>query len=346
MATIVQSYTSWQPLQEVIVGRVYTPDHFAFIENNNVRQQLSQILEESTEDLDNLQKIIESFGATVRRPDLPDINMFIAQQIENVGVGIPPLTPRDWQITMGDRLLRVINVPEMENICSSYEVLQPGSVVDPHRHGYDESHVMVNAVASCIVRAGTDVFFDSSEWMSDPQVDWIQNNVLDGRYKVHRARTNGHGDAVFAILKPGVIISSMHDADIDYDESFPGWEVCRVRDASISAAMEIGKFKYENFNGRWYVQGQTPSSEFTKFVDTYLTKWTGFVSETVFDVNCLVLDESHVIFSNYNKTVFDYCKRHHIEPIICELRHKYFFDGGISCCTQDIRRSGELETYL
>jgi hypothetical protein len=37
---------------------------------------------------------------------------------------------------------------------------------------------------------------------------------------------------------------------------------------------------------------------------------------------------------------------HHIEPIICELRHKYFFDGGISCCTQDIRRRGSLETYL
>ncbi len=42
----------------------------------------------------------------------------------------------------------------------------------------------------------------------------------------------------------------------------------------------------------------------------------------------------------------DFCKKHQIEPIICELRHKYFFDGGISCCTQDIRRRGELETYL
>jgi hypothetical protein len=28
------------------------------------------------------------------------------------------------------------------------------------------------------------------------------------------------------------------------------------------------------------------------------------------------------------------------------LRHSYFWDGGISCCTQDIRRRGGLETYL
>jgi len=26
--TIVSSYTSWQPLEEVIVGRAYSPDYF------------------------------------------------------------------------------------------------------------------------------------------------------------------------------------------------------------------------------------------------------------------------------------------------------------------------------
>jgi N-dimethylarginine dimethylaminohydrolase len=205
---------------------------------------------------------------------------------------------------------------------------------------------LVNAVASCIVRCGTDVFFDQSEWLTDEQMFWIQDNVLDSRYQVRRAKTNGHGDAVFAILKPGVIISSMHDADINYKDSFPGWEVRKVWDPTVFAAMEVGKFRYENWNGNWYVQGQTTTPEFANFVDTYLTKWTGFVKETVFDVNCLVLDEQHVVFSSYNKDVFKFCESHGITPIISELRHKYFFDGGISCCTQDIRRRGGLETYL
>jgi hypothetical protein len=138
----------------------------------------------------------------------------------------------------------------------------------------------------------------------------------------------------------------MHDRDINYQQDFPGWEVLKIWDSTILAAMEIGKFRYENFNDRWYVQGMTPTPEFTTYVDTYLNKWTGFVKETVFDVNCLVLDEQHVIFSSYNKQVFDFCERHGITPIISELRHKYFFDGGISCCTQDIRRRGGLETYL
>ena len=43
MNNIVNSYTSWQPLEEVIVGRAYTPDYFDFIDNPQVRNQLQQI---------------------------------------------------------------------------------------------------------------------------------------------------------------------------------------------------------------------------------------------------------------------------------------------------------------
>lgn len=343
---IVQSYTSWQPLEEVIVGRVYTSDYFDFIKNSAVRAQLAQILDETNEDLDNLQSILQQYGAVVRRPDLPDKAKWMNLQIGNWEAPIPPLTPRDWQITLGEKLLRVLNVEEMNSICNYYQQQSPGSVIDPHGQRYNADHVLVNAVASCIVRVGEDVFFDHSDWMTTAQLEWIRDHVLDGRYRVHRAQTNGHGDAVFAILKPGVIISSVHDADIDYRQSFPGWEVCKVWDASIIAALDVGKFRYESFNGRWWVQGQHPNAEFAQFVDNYLNKWTGLVKETVFDVNCLVLDEHTVIFSAYNKTVFDFCKKHNIEPVISELRHKYFFDGGISCCTQDIRRRGSLERYL
>ena len=41
----VSSYTSWQPLEEVIVGRAYTPDYFDFIDNAQVREQLQLILD-------------------------------------------------------------------------------------------------------------------------------------------------------------------------------------------------------------------------------------------------------------------------------------------------------------
>lgn len=346
MHNLISSYTNWQPLESIIVGRVYRPEHFDFIQNQKVKNQLSQLLQEAEEDLQNLCDTIKSYGAEVLRPDLPN-NQFLQELwSRDESLPMPPLTPRDWQITMGDKMLRVLNVPEMDRICDQLSLPDRSNVVDPHRNGWDAAHPLNGAVASCIVRVGTDVFFDNSEWMTEQHMEWIRDHVLDSRFRVRRAQTNGHGDAVFAILKPGVIISSMHDGDIDYSESFPGWEVHRVWDASIFAAHEIGRFRHENFNGRWYVQQANPSEEFATFVDTYLTKWTGYVSETVFDVNCLVLDEHNVIFSSYNRGVFDFCKKHRIEPIIVEQRHKYFFDSGISCCTQDIRRRGALESYL
>lgn len=341
---LVNSYTSWQPLEEVIVGSVYPPDYFDYIRDVKVRDQLQQILVETAEDLDNLQKLLQDYGATVHRPGLVDKNKFVELQQDsgNYSVPFPPLTPRDWQITLGDRLLRIRFNPVMDSVCERYG----DAVVYPHKNGYDRHHIMHNCTASCIVRVGTDIFFDNSEWMMPEQVEWIQQNVLDNRYRIRQAKTNGHGDSVFAILKPGVIITSMHDHDIDYSREFPGWDICRVDDSTIDACQEIGHFIYEGWDGRWYVHRETPDPAFATYVDTYLAQWTGFVKETVFDVNCLVLDEQHVVFSNYNKKVFDFCRKHHIEPIVCDMRHKYFFDGGTSCVTQDIRRRGGLETYL
>jgi len=342
----VNSYTSWQPLEEVIVGRAYSPDYFDFIENAQVRNQMQQILAKTAEDLDNLARTIEQYGARVQRPGLIDKREFQLIQINDQGPPLPPLTPRDWQITLGNKLLRVLPIDELNDLCSYYETQQPGTVVNPHRGTWDPDCILNGASASCIVRVGRDVFFDNSDFLRPDQTRWIVDNVLGPEYRIHEAVTDGHGDAVFAILKPGVILSSKHDVNLNFERDFPGWEVCKVWDSSIFAAMEVGKFKYDSNPGAWYVQGQTPTQEFTEFVDTYLNKWTGFVAETVFDVNCLVLDESHVIFSAYNKTVFDFCRKHRIEPIISELRHSYFWDGGISCCTQDIRRRGGLETYL
>ena len=339
---MINSYTSWQPLEEVIVGSAFPPDYFDFIDDSQTRNQLQQILAETEEDLQNLQKTIETYGARVRRPSLPDKNDFSMNQIQNNGAPLPPLTPRDCQITLGQKLLRVLAIPELDHICNEFK----NQIINPHNGPWDPNCILNGASASCIVRVGRDIFFDNSDFLRPDQSRWIIDNCLGPEYRVHEAVTDGHGDAVFAILKPGVILSSKHDDNLNFSRDFPGWEVLKIWDSSIWAAMEIGKFKYEESPGAWYVQGQTPTPEFAAFVDTYLNKWTGFVAETVFDVNCLVLDEENVIFSAYNKDVFDFCQRHRINPIICELRHKYFWDGGISCCTQDLRRRGGLETYL
>ena len=78
MNNLISSYTNWQPLESIIVGRVYRPEHFDFIQNQKVKDQLSQLLQEAEEDLQNLCDTIKSYGAEVVRPDLPN-NEFLQQ---------------------------------------------------------------------------------------------------------------------------------------------------------------------------------------------------------------------------------------------------------------------------
>ena len=84
---MISSYTSWQPLEEVIVGSSYPGHYFDFIENKNVKDQLEHILNETEEDLNNLQKTIEEYGAIVKRPSVINKEEFQYHQL-NEGVQV------------------------------------------------------------------------------------------------------------------------------------------------------------------------------------------------------------------------------------------------------------------
>ena len=104
------------------------------------------------------------------------------------------------------------------------------------------------------------------------------------------------------------------------------------------------KYYYENFltnewinfknksKGRWWIPGEESNDYLGEFINTWLSKWTGLVEETIFDVNMFSLSEECVLVNNYNKEVFEFLKKHKIEPIICPMRHRYFWDGGVGAC--------------
>ena len=76
-----------------------------------------------------------------------DKNSFIQHQIKDGGAPLPPLTPRDWQITLGDRLLRVLPIQELDSLCREYESAQPGGVVNPHGKNWDPDCILNQASA-------------------------------------------------------------------------------------------------------------------------------------------------------------------------------------------------------
>ena len=101
------------------------------------------------------------------------------------------------------------------------------------------------------------------------------------------------------------------------------------------------KVKQKN-GGKWWVPGEEDSDEFSNYVETYLKDWVGYVEETVFEVNMLSLDQETILVNNYNKKVFDFLEKHKITPVITPFRHRWFWDGGVHCVTQDLYREGSL----
>jgi hypothetical protein len=81
-------------------------------------------------------------------------------------------------------------------------------------------------------------------------------------------------------------------------------------------------------------------------VEHYFESWVGNASETVFDVNILVIDQKNIVVSSHNDQVERACARYGIEVHVSTFRHRYFWDAGIHCITNDLNRQGKINNYF
>lgn len=338
---MINSYSEFQPLKEVVVGQGYPTDYFECVADSQVRETLQTIFNEIEQDFQHLIRTLQQFDVTVTRPGIVSKAHF-EYSVEHNQATIPPITPRDRQAVFGNKLVRLSNWDTFDPLFDHYQRQHPDSVLIPRGHN---KLAIDGANASCVYRMGRDVWFDQSAWLTETHSQWLIDNVLtDPGYRFHVMVTDGHSDSVFAVLKPGVILTCLHDTGVNYSTDFPNWQQYRVDKPSLA---RFADFRNQFHPGqRWWVPGHNNLEQFRTYVDQYLNHWVGEIHETVFDVNCLSIDTEHVIFCCYNKEVFDYCKRNGIEPILCELRHRFFFDGGVHCVTLDIEREGGMEDYF
>jgi hypothetical protein len=224
---------------------------------------------------------------------------------------------------------------------------------DPYDRIYKniETHCNFNFVHSTdaclstalITRIGKDLYF-SDHISADCTKNVVkENDHIFKDYRSHFLDVNGHSDGIFCPVVPGLIIS-LEDIPT-YKDTFPDWEVVYLPDQSWEKVKPFCDLKEKN-SGKWWIPGEEYNNDVIETVDTWLSKWVGYVEETVFDVNMLVINEKNVIVNNYNKQVFDALERYGVTPHICNFRHRYFWDGGLHCITSDLDREGEMNDYF
>ena len=212
----------------------------------------------------------------------------------------------------------------------------------------DQRNTIIENVNSCVngamvSRVGKDLYFGTTQYNQDT----IKlKKLIDSEFvntRNHIVNTGGHGDGTYCPVCPGLIIS-LQDVPT-YKDTFPGWEVVYLPGQSWSKVKSFSKLKEKN-NGKWWIPGFEHDTDVINVVEQWLGHWTGYVEETVFDVNMLIIDPKNVMVFNYNKQVFDALERYGITPHIVPFRHRYFWDGGIHCVTSDLHREGTMQDYF
>ena len=367
-------WNKWDPLKVCMLGNNYAPEFFNGIPDK-AGDPLKRICEETLEDLEGYKKILQDFGVEVIQPELNPNERFLDQPGP-----IPrgPLQPRDYQLVLGNKCLSIggDHPAIVEKLKEYGDVTRPQYTVPIITS--EEKYNLVSGDDWPTWNEFTSnrknrEFFDDFVWQEALELsayDWLSsaccfmigtklfvgtdlNNTIQPentdiigfeKFDIVLASMDGHIDGNFHPIKPGAIIS-LYDVQ-NYDNTFPGWDVCYLPDQSWSKVDGFLELKKQN-QGKWWLPGEEDNDEFTQFVETWLQHWVGYVEETVFDVNVLMLDEHHCCVSNKdNKQVNQFLRKHKIEPVHVPWRHRYFWDGGLHCITLDLVREGTQQDYF
>ncbi len=195
-------------------------------------------------------------------------------------------------------------------------------------------------INGCFVsRLGQNLYFATQTYYDNKDKILEKVNAMFPNTKNKVVNAGGHGDSVYCPITPGLIIS-LNDVPT-YKDTFPDWEVVYLPDSEYAHMRKFERSMKIN-KGRWFMPGFEKDQNLIHMVDHYFDEWVGEVHETVFDVNILIVDPQNIIVSSHNDQVEKACARYGINVHVVPFRHKYFWDCGIHCVTNDLHRDGNL----
>ena len=351
----IKGYCTFDPLKTAIVGDVFPIEKFKHIREDKVLSPLARVIDETKEDLENLSNTLKKFGVEVHRPDMSETPDDLSAYRRK-----PPQQTRDDMAVVGEGCFVANNLPEYHYIFANIDsdkMYYPERYMDYTDPSFTyELNIDQNNIpdqqrllsTSFIHLLGRDIFWGTNTpgWKDSPIIQHHKQLWESQGFRVNIQATEemgGHGDATWCILKPGVI-ATLHDLQ-NYAEKFPGWDILYLEDKYWDQLSPFRTMK-KKVGGKWWIQGEEHNDELINYVESWLGNWVGYCEETVFEVNMLSINPELVLVNSYNERVFDFLKKHKIEPVICTQRHRWFWDGGVHCLTQDLYREGEQHDYF
>ena len=366
----------WDPLKICVVGRSYPPEFYSWISNSRARKLFEKIAIETEEDYQALISLLTKFDVEILRPNLARqtlidgkylpppmtprdwMNIIGDQFFKNNANWFRNfyLSCKDSSWPHCDSIQDLHQLPStivqklfdnhnLQLLLDGHEKNNYGSLV--YRNIFDfataNGHAIIETdksygTSAMVARCGKDLYFGTPE-SSDFPLDLAHyRNDLEKRftgYNIHILDTKGHSDGTFCPVSEGLVISIKGFDQIS--QVFTKQEIVQVPRSPWPRHQQFKKF-IRKVKGRWWIPGWEQDQHVVNVVDNWLNNWVGYVTETVFSVNMLIINPTNIIVSTYNKEVFSALERHGITPHLVPFRHRNFWDCGTHCITADLHR--------
>lgn len=354
-------YTEFDPLEEVIVGDIYSPgDLDKFLPPKSL-YGFNKILEETKEDLDNLSTFLTSGNIKAHRPKVHKFAHDFKMPEFDIVFPMSPVVPRDAYMVRGKTIIQTYTglTDRYFDSLSYYDIFnelfeqgynwlaQPlpmlKNINDNDKWFFDDMIYRTKLQdkvlwhMATMFQAGDAVIVNALGPGSNKGYKWVQRNLPDTRFIENPGtvlRNFGHIDHGFILIDDDTVIH----AGIE-------WVPEVLKDKKLIDCKEyLPKLVLDNFMKDVH---STKNRYDIEWIDKYLENWKGYNQEVCFDLNVLIIDSKNIVWGRDIPELFKFLKTQHgIESHVCNLRHSLYWEGGVHCSTLDIKRKGQSRTII
>jgi len=359
----VWSHNEWDPLEEVVVGRVENatiprltaevkatspPWMWDFYLENHGKSFPDDHMKKAKAEIDEMVTVLEGEGITVTRPEPAGGEVYKTPDFESVGMY--SAMPRDIWLIMGDE---IIEAPmAWKSRFFEYRAYRP-LAKDYFRRGamfttapkpqmadelYDEDYPIKKiedrhrlAAEGKFVTTEFEMCFDAADFIRMGYDVFAQRSQVTNFMGIEWMRRHlKRKDPRYRVNQ-----IQFHDPNpMHIDATFNPIGEGRVLSNPDRVPYDLTMFK----KAGWEII-KPPEPEVPENHPLWLSsKWLS--------MNVLMLDQNRVLVEEEEKGIQKMFKSLGIECVTCSIRHANSIGGGFHCWTADIRRRGELVSYF
>jgi len=302
-------------IKKILLGNIYQVDLLEEQLKKKIPEPLKLVLKESHEDLINIKKFLENRDIEVLQYECNSIYDLIHV--------------RNDYVICDDEMYICNEVPYLADLYKNVPKLIRAPAA-PKDLGYCPNIFIHDDY--CIL--------DGLE--KEPYM-YFRDRFKNKR-KIITAFNEGHSDGIYANIADKVWLTN--GEVLNFKKYFPGqpvYQMSTTAGGTVNDWMDVRRFDHirkelEKTSGRYFVYGRVMDDSSINFIEEYLKHWVGYCDETLFDMSMLVLDPNNVMVISQNSDVYNFLENLGITVHKVQWRHRFFWDGGLHCITNEIER--------